>query len=230
MIAKISLLLFLFISCNSIAQESAAFAPQSIYDADTVVWFGADFTFFKLTDPRKVNEDDKLLEYVFAWNEEYKYGLSNVKLASLLEKKKVINDKEFTDAITNDFKVKPWIQSERNTISIEEIQLHLNDIESSNKGLGLIYIIENFYKDLPAELNGYFVWFDIETKKAIHFYQSSGYPNNDYYSASYLSNSASKRMPKSKGMTGYWYRGMIDATVEFTVEYKKGIKRQEKQY
>jgi hypothetical protein len=232
---KLILTLSLLISFNHTFGQKyeVEVAPESVYNANTIVWFGADFSFFKLTDEKKVGKDDELKVYIDAWNYEYKYGLPNVKLATLLKKEKVINDHEFTDEIAENFSNNQWIVKEENRLDPEEIQSHLLDIESENTGLGLIYIVVNFNKNLPGVM-GYFVWFDIKSKKIKFIYESKGTPSTDHFMNDgmkiYLGNKQKNRLPKSQGMTGYWYRGMIDATVDFSIEYKKGMEEDERRY
>lgn len=228
--------LFFFLTFSLFSQEEEMeFAPKRVYDADTIVWFGADFSFFRLSHEKKVGQDEELLGYIDEWNDEFKFGFSNVKLASLLKKKKVINDRSFTDNVTLNFKDRPWIISEKHIVDESEIEGHLIDIESENKGIGLVYVVVNFEKITEPEIKGYFVWFDIETRKMLHIYSSSGRPStehvNSYGGTVQISSKTKKnRVPKMQGMTGYWYRGMIDAAVEFADDYKKGIVVEEKQY
>lgn len=215
----------------SIAQKSdETHFSEIIYNADTIVWFGADFSLFKLSNPKKMDKDDELSKYVYAWNEEYKKGLSNVKLAQLLKKKKVINDKEYTDEVIQEFDYKNWIVMDQYTFTIEDVADQLPSYYSSHKGIGLVYFIENFYKTDPGQLNGYFVWFDIKTKKIIDYYYSKGQPSTVHFSGPEITIYVDKATPKSKGMIGYWYRGMIDATVDFVLKYADGIPKVEPKY
>lgn len=224
------LILFVGVSLSSLAQNEGELAPEVVYEADTIIWFGADFGLFKLSNPKKMGDDEKLKDYVYAWNEEFKFGLSNVKIASLFEKKKVINDRQFTDELAVEFNVRDWVINEKFTLSIEDVERRVLDYPSENSGIGLVYIIENFYKSNVSELNGYFVFFDIESRDVLYMYKSSGKPSTVYYTSNGGGLSHSKRMPKNTGMIGFWYRGMIDAVVDFSVNYKSGIIKEEKEY
>ncbi len=231
-LSRVFIILTLTAANATFAQKSDEdhFAEE-IYNADTIVWFGADFSLFKLSNPKKSDKDDELSNYVLAWNEEYKKGLSNVKIAQLLKKKKVINDREHTDEVIKEFDYGNWIVTEKHTITIDDIADELSSYASSNKGIGLVYFIENFYKTDPGQLNGYFVWFDIKTKNVIDYYYSKGQPSTVHFSGPELTiYSLNKLTPKTKGMVGYWYRGMIDSTVEFVLEYVEGIKKEEPKY
>ncbi|GEM_PF-6738739 len=226
---------FLFFSTSLIAQTEA---DSPIYGNDTIIWFGADFSLFRLSNPRKADKDEKTWEYIHAWNIEYENMISNVKLASLLKIKKVINDKEFTKNAYETFLDKNWIIDDRYKISGEEMQEHLQNYTSSHSGIGLVYMLENFKKEPPgpgamSKVHGYFVWFDISSKEIIKIFETDGHPSTLNYvpSGYWLIGDNKKNMPKSKGMTGYWFQGMVDATVEFSIEYKKGLpEEEERQY
>lgn len=211
----------------------------AIYNEDTITWFGADFSLFRLTNDKKVGKDEELKEYIFAWNIEYKNSISNVKLASWLSVNKVHNDKEFTDDAYKSFLAANWINTEKHKISRAEIEKHLSHYTSGHKGLGLVYILENFYKGAPigvpsddmTEVSGYFVWFDIESKSIVHIHNIIGNPPNsiNYLPSTYWKQNQVK-MPKDKVMTGIWLLGMVDATVKFSIEYKDGLPKVEKEY
>lgn len=224
------IILFLGVSLGSLAQYEDDFAPESVYNADTIVWFGADFALFKLSNPKKMGDDEKLRDYVYAWNEEFKFGLSNVKIASLFEKKKVVNDRQFTDELAEDFNVINWVVYDKHTLSMDDVERRVLDYPTDNSGVGLVYIIENFYKSEVSELNGYFVFFDIESRDVLYVFKSTGKPSTVHYTSNGGSFGNSKRVPKNTGMIGYWYRGMIDAVVDFSVNYKQGIIKEENEY
>jgi len=238
---KIALLLAsLLIGSSAYSQTTNGEVNPKIYGMDTVIWFGADFSLFRLSNARKMGKEEKLQEYIFAWNVEYKNSISNVKLKSWFNAKKVVNDKAFTDDAYVSFIPEQWIVAERHKITRAQIESHVKKVTTENTGLGLIYLIENMYKgapvgvpsnDPPSTVHGYFVWFDIASRDIIHIYESGGRPSTSPYSVSgQWTIMNKKKMPKNKGMTGYWFQGMVDATVKFSIDYKNGIEKEETQY
>lgn len=214
----------------SFAQNDKSASEQIIYNTDTIVWFGADFSLFRLSNQKKVGQEAKLYEYIYAWNYGYMHSFSNVKLASLISKKKVINDKEFTTSSYKDQLPPIWIIGNEHTVSTSEIEGLLAKVETKNKGVGLICILETFYKGDPSKVDGYFVWFDIESRKILHVYKSEGSPHTSHVNSGGVEIFWYKEKPANKGMTGYWMQGMLSATLRFTFDYKKGIVTKEKEY
>lgn len=230
--SKIIFVTFLFISSVSLAQYSSDAATPEIYKHDTIVWFGADFSQFNLCNSKKVGQDDKLYVYIQAWKEQYD-NLSNTKLAYLLKREKVIDDKAYTDKAYRLLESERWIYNtdEKPKLTPSDLQDLIQEYESEEvDGIGLVYVIESFFKGRPTSVNGYFVWFDIETKEILHIYNSVGTPSNSYYNSWGLEINWDDSLPVSKGMTGYWYHGMLDATLNFTIDFKTAIPRKERQY
>ena len=56
----------LFFVSSSFAQPKEEKPPVAIYGNDTVIWFGADFSLFRLSNPKKMEQDEKLYEYIYA--------------------------------------------------------------------------------------------------------------------------------------------------------------------
>jgi hypothetical protein len=226
----------LFFVSSSFAQPKEEKPPVAIYGNDTVIWFGADFSLFRLSNPKKMEQDEKLYEYIYAWNLEYKNTISNVKLASWLKAKKVVNDKDFTDSAYESYLTSNWIIEDKHEITLDEIEEHLKNYTSENSGIGLTFILENFKKEpsgpgATSKVHGYFIWFDIDSKKIIHSSKISGHPSTAHFNPSGgWVIGKDKKMPKNKGMTGYWFQGMVDATIKFSIEYKNGIEKEEVQY
>lgn len=218
------------------AQSQSGVPDSIIYRKDTIVWFGVDFSFLRLSNEKKIGDEEIVETYLPVWLDEHNKAFPNVKLASMLGKKKVINDKEYTSRAYTTLMPNQWIISKRHTISEDDIAEHIRDFESENHGLGLVYVVENFFKGLsgpgdplPSKVYGYFVWFDIDSKKIIYTHVIQGTPSTAYYNG-YGVIGNRKGVPKDKGMVGYWVQGLIDATVAFTIDYKKGIPVQETQY
>ena len=191
---------------------------EKIYGNDTVTWFGSDFSLFRLSNKKKVGEDEKLQSYIYGWNEYYKASVSNVKIASWISAKKVFNDKKFTDESYKNFLAKNWITEEKHTITKEDIQEHLKNYSSKHKGVGLVFIVECFHKTDLSMVSGYFVWFDIESKEVLQIFDVNGGATTFTYVKVILPKD--DKMPKSKGMIVYWVNGMVDSTIKFANEYK----------
>lgn len=214
-----TVLLFILISSFNLSL-SADNNPNIIYNSDTLTWFGSDFSLFRLTNPKKVGEDDKLKKYITAWNVYYNAAIPNVKMASWLSFKKVFNDTTFTSDVPENRIPLIWISKNKHTISDEIIQNHLLNYTSERTGLGLTFIIESFQKGDPSLVHGYFVWFDIKTKKIISIFKTQGTGRSVHFNSFGIALSRSKNMPIANGMTGYWLNGMIDSTLKFSIDFK----------
>lgn len=235
---KFTLSLFLsYCVLSASAQKRNDLSYDSpIYKSDTIVWFGVDFSFFRLSNEKKIGDEDKIKPLIDVWIDAYASAIPNVKLASLLGIKKVINDKEFTNSIYREKIPAVWIIGNRHEVTESDISDHILTYKSDYKGLGLVYVLENFFKgesgvgdEVPSKVHGYFVWFDIDSKDIIEIQEIYGTPATAYYNGAWVVGQR-KGSPKDKGMVGYWLQGMIDATVAFTIDYKRAIPKEEKQY
>jgi hypothetical protein len=207
-----------------------------IYKTDTVVWFGPDFSLIRLSNEKKMGDEEKITPLLEVWIEGYSSAISNVKLASLLGVKKVINDKDYTSELYKTELPKEWIVNRRHIITEDDISDHIENFKSDNEGIGVVYIVENFFKGLsgvgdevPSVVHGYFVWFDIRSKDVIAIQTIDGTPATAYYNGAWVVGTR-KGSPKDKGMVGYWLQGMIDATIAFTIDYKNAIPKEVEQY
>lgn len=229
--SKYALFIFLFISTSCFTQGSNNAGTPEVYAADSIVWFGADFSQFNLCNQKKIGQDDKLYVYIQAWKEQYD-KLANTKLASLLKREKVFNDKAYTDLVYQELKGNQWIYNNepKDALTASDLQDELNDYESEfEEGIGLVFFVNGFNKKIPS-VTGYFVWFDVASKEIIHIYNAQGKPSTQYYNSWGVEVTWDKSLPVSKGMTGYWYQGMVDATLNFTIDFKTAIPRKENKY
>lgn len=194
---------------------------ELIYNVDTITWFGADFSLFRLSNKKKVGQEQKLLKYFYAWSEYYKLSISNVKMANWLSIKKVFNDKEFTDEAYKKLLPSKWIIETPHTISSVDIESHLLNYTSKHTGIGLTFMVESFYKGDPSMVHGYFVWFDIKSKKILHLFKTNGGPSSLHAGYRGVTVGKDKNLPKQNGMTGYWLNGMVESTLKFKIDFKE---------
>ncbi len=213
--------LFILSSFISFSQIEAEEINPKIYSTDTITWFGADFSLFKLANRKKNGQEEKLMKYIYAWNTQYRNYFTNVKMARLLSLKKVYKDFEFTNNVSDNYNESNWISSTRHSINYNDIENHISNFDSENDGIGLVYIIECFNKYEISKVHGYFVWFKIETKEILYIDKTEGKPTTGHLNSWGVEISWDKNMPKNKGMTGFWFQGMIDATIKFTFDYKE---------
>jgi hypothetical protein len=204
---------------NYVQGTSPESINESIYNNDTVVWFGSDFSLFRLSNQKKFGQEERVHPFIYAWIEYYKASISNVKIANWISAKKVFNDKTFTDESYKNFLPKQFIVNEKHVISKSDIETHLKEYSSEHKGVGLVFIIECLHKSDPSMVQGYFVWFDIESKKILHIFDVEGGATT--FRLVKLVIIDDDKMPKrGKGMIDYWTQGMINATVHFATDYK----------
>lgn len=219
---------FLILVGSSFAQKQVS-ADSPIYNRDTVIWFGADFSLFRLTNPAKVGKDDDNRHFIPLWIEEYKYALSNVKLASMLGVSKVLNDKDYT---TNSFEgnlPSTWILEEEYSASANDIDNLITKYKSRYSGLGLVFMVVNFQKEKPgpggevSRVNGYFVWFNTDTREVYEILETHGLAKSNVHT------SKNPNPPKrsDRGMVYYWMQGMLDATIAYSFDFSDHRPKQE---
>ena len=85
-----------------------------------------------------------------------------------------------------------WITTENHVVSNSEIEAHISKYNVSETGIGLVFIVENLNKNIKKS-SGYFIWFDMNSKKIV------------------LSQKVMGR-PSAGGLSSYWGRSLEDAT------------------
>lgn len=205
--------------------ESSGPIPVEIRNLETLNWFGPDFSLFRLSNKRKATEEESNFKYIDIWIKYYEEMVPNVKMASLLGIENVVVDYSYNLDNYQSFLVDDWIQKDRFYITEKDLKYHLKTYESKlKKGIGLTFIIENFHKGKPCKAYGYFVWFDIATNKIIHITPTSGNPSTKYMSSQGFVVTNGMAAGITKGMSGYWLQGMLDATLDFTIDFKLATK------
>jgi len=153
----------------------AASAQQELLQSTEVVWYGIDFShskfigeFSQFSDAGTKSSEEIQVKYFPAWNnivitesEKYNikkfYGFDEVKTDLELVKKN--NAAADIDAIFD--------QAAKNDLSEEKVQKIISSYQiSGKKGLGLVFIVDNFNK---TEEQGsiYVTFFDLATKKVL---------------------------------------------------------------
>ena len=239
----ITIILALF--CFSVQFTSAQNEDinQRIYDEDTIVWFGLDMSLMRLTNYSKIGTEHEVLPYLSDWVVSYASAFPNVKMASMLKRRKVYLDTLYTASAFKTNLPAKWIISDPHALSEYDIEDYVKEITTKHHGVGLIFIIENLFKgesglgnEVPSEVRGKFVWFDIDTRQVLHIQSSIGTPNTVYFTGGSSGNPGGltvgkrKRRPAQRGFEGYWLQGMIDATSSFTLKYKDKMPREEQRY
>jgi hypothetical protein len=163
---------FLLTMCSAIFTVSA---QEDLLHSGEVVWYGVDFShskfkgeFSQFSDAGTKSSEEIQVKYFPAWNnliinepDKYNikkfYGFDEVGVDLDLVKKN--NAAADIDAIFD--------PSKPNNLSPEKIQKIINSYHiSGKKGLGLVFIVDNFNK-IEEQGNIYVTFFDLATKKVI---------------------------------------------------------------
>ena len=152
---------------------------SQVFDTDTIIYHGIDFSSFKLVNGKKVGTEDIVKKYFPYWIlrlEKYfnsskfrnRFNLLCGSSGSSILNKKIILKRE---KINRNFKKlnNDWIVYENDTLSFEIIQDKIRNYDIENyhdKSLGFVIIPESFIKDEEKALVN-FVIFNNNSKKIL---------------------------------------------------------------
>lgn len=162
---------------------------KEIFECKEVVFYGYDFSDFKLAEGKRIYTTD-LLKYIPGWIEYQKEELNENDLAKKLNKESVMFDFGYTLSLIDSLEGKELITLMKHSISPDSIQGKIDNYKTKdNSGIGLVVIVECFEKETEMA-TAYFVFFDIATKKII---------SSDYYGLN---------KPGGFGLSSYWSSGL----------------------
>jgi hypothetical protein len=173
--------------------EVINYSESDIYSDDfDTYWMGLDFSLFKLTDIKFLGRDDELSKYIPAWQ---KIFLTEIPMSTLQRWFYKRNFKDYRligQAMYNEHLNSTWISTEANSITEDDITVHLKNYPLKNSGIGLVFMVENLNKTNKV-MSGYFVWFNMTSKEIILSERVSGRPSHG-------------------SMSSYWGKSFIPAT------------------
>ena len=203
--------LFILLSTLSLAQDDIKdeFAPnfEKVYEADTIIYYGIDFSNFGLFNPEKVGQEESIIKYFPVWINGVHKAYSKDQMEAILKKEV---EKNF-QPVQERYKLirDEWIGFEKHTFETDKIQSIVKEYElDRTTGVGLVLIIENFNKEKEhARVN--FTFFDIETREVLWSVESKG-------------------EAMSAGMTKHWVNAIGSTFGPFKQAYRIAFKKMKK--
>jgi hypothetical protein len=193
---------------------------KDISNATEIVFFGYDFSNFKLVDPKsvgniqlkdpvKIKEVSKnpIKQYISSWVGYLLDRMGEKYFAKHLKTSKVIFDFDYTFEKIKNLSDSNIIGLSKTNIPKDSIQSIINDYQVKQKeGIGFAIIVECFNKSKEST-SAYFTFFDIASKKVIM---------TDYFITSHAD---------GIGLTNHWGYG-LNYTVNsyMTNEFKSNVK------
>jgi hypothetical protein len=163
---------------------------NDVYTANELMYYGLDFSNFRLVEPDRINEgaDIKNIEFP-AWNAFVLNEITMKKMAKWFKKSNIVYNPTAVTIVNTRV-------SEKNVVARLPFHAELDDIKTTianyekpsnhNVKIGMVVCVEYFQKK-PREAAAYFIFFDIE--------------NGAIISSERLT---TKDVSDGKGITDYW--------------------------
>jgi len=176
---RLGLSIFILISSVGISYcQSGSTSEQTVFDAKEIVFYGYDFTHFRLSDVKRMDQDIK--KFVFIWTEFCQEHITEKTLRSWLEKDEVTFNLYPTLTLNKTLNSENlgWVTPY--TISKDSIQSYIDEYQITEKqGVGFVVIVECF-DNASKRASGYFTFFDIATKQFLMADYVSSRDKNSY--------------------------------------------------
>lgn len=157
-------LLFAFCICSFASNAQNA---KAIFDAESIVYYGIDFskTKFALPDAKASEIKDKYFE---GWNELVMTDNERFNKESAFQKLKIYYDLAVVGRRNAAVKINEIEGNADNLLSKEAIEQIISDYKGGSKtqGVGFVFVVESFSKK-KAEGVAHAVFFDIATRKVL---------------------------------------------------------------
>lgn len=160
------LILVYFANYPSYSQKIYS-SEKDIFLANEIIFFGYDYSDFRLADAKRMDEDVK--NFIFIWIANSQTGLSENEMASrtYLNKDKVVYNFDPTLERIKKLKSEDLITLTKHNISKDSIQTFIDSYNIKEKeGIGFVVIVECFDKNHKT-VSGYCTFFDIATRKLL---------------------------------------------------------------
>lgn len=210
-IKSLSLLLLLSLTHVSVAQEDIkdeySFDFARVYDADTIYYYGYDFSNFGLANPEKVGQEESIKKFFVAWMHDIHeiYKKSDLEVLLKTEVKKDLQLVQDRYKLIRD----EWITFEPHRFDTEKIKEIVKEYElNRTSGIGFVMIVENFNKE-KEHVRVNYTFFDIATREVLWSVESKG-------------------EAMGAGMTNHWSKGLEDAFTPFKIAYNDARRAEKK--
>lgn len=200
---RIAILLLFTLLINPIISlgQNNKYKAYDILKADTIIWYGFDFSQLKLTNGDKVDQA-ATIKYRDgpAWVECLEESFTESELRKCFYKKYIIN----TESTKSSFE----LLDDNNWVIVKPFALDTGLIgniikqydHQNNKGIGLVVLLENFNK-YQEEVSEFMVFFDIVSNEIIYLVRITG-------------------KTYGIGMTKHWCdHGVVEITKDYLVRH-----------
>ncbi|UII20138.1 hypothetical protein [Fulvivirga ligni] len=193
---KQSLVVFLFL----VVGFTNCLKAQSVFDNNSVTFYGIDFSHFKLADPKYLDQPYLVKEWMPQWVEkstrEKEYYESSFK-------KEFHFDFEYTLGLIPGLDKDNLVVDSKHVLPRDSVQAIVQCYDlKQEEGLGFVIIAECFNKHTKHP-SAYFVWFDIDTREILN--------------ANYMSS----KEADGYGMVNYWAVGLKGLLNQYRSWFKK---------
>lgn len=163
---KCVLLLIGVIFCLTTNGQNVYTSKKDISAAKEIIFFGYDYSHFKLTEPKRYLEGEIKKNIPF-WIDYLYTKEDETFLKRKMNKDKIIFDLKYTTDVYHSLSDNNLVSLNNHTIEIDSIQSIINNYRAVEKeGIGLTIIVECFNKE-KVSTSAYFTFFDISTKKVL---------------------------------------------------------------
>tara|TARA_B110000285_G_scaffold121611_1_gene137500 strand:- start:423 stop:1061 length:639 start_codon:yes stop_codon:yes gene_type:complete len=204
-------LLFILLSTISIAQDGLkdeyVHDFEKVYDADTIFYYGIDFSNFGLYNPEKVGHEQIIMKFFPVWMNKVHEAYSKGQIEMILKKevKKNFQQVQSRYKLLRD----EWIGFDKHTLETQQIQELVKDYKlKRTTGIGLVLIIENFNKEKEnARVN--YTFFDITSREILWSIETKGEATG-------------------AGMTNHWATAIKNSFGPFKLTYRSALRKVKK--
>ncbi|MCH2229846.1 MAG: hypothetical protein MK105_05840 [Crocinitomicaceae bacterium] len=209
---KFTTLLIFFIlpiiaySQSSLKEEYTQDATR-VFDAEEIVFYGIDFSNFRLVNPEKHGQENELKKFLTAWMSDFHKSFPKERVKAILKKdiERDLQSVQQRYQLLGD----KWIVFNDYRFDFDTLKSILKSYElPQNEGLGLVLIIENFNKEAENVMVNY-TFFDIKTKEVLWSLKIQSYAGG-------------------AGMTNHWANGLIMSMGQFKRSYRGALLKNKK--
>lgn len=213
--ARVILLVTIYcIPLNSIAQKrkkALIYNPQSelIFSANEIVYYGLDFTHFKISDFKKINQGQEMkTKYFPALVGRFNNDMPPERVGNYLRKSSVgdlnfIGDLNTIQLLIKDMNPDDIVLANTFILTNDSIaEIVKNYKLKETNGIGFVQIGESFNK-AERYLTVFYVFFDIASREVLFSIKPKGLPGSKW------------------GFTDYLYNGLMDTYSIFIDYYRK---------
>jgi len=167
---------------------------QKVFDANSIFYYGFDFSNMILVNSKKIGQEQKMNKYFTAWLSDFEGVVPFKKIKHYLKKDFLINVKTNIQSRYFINTKKNWIASSDNNIDIDDVFSLVGEymnVINEKKGIGLVGIVESFNKS-EERVSIIFTFFDVETGEVLWVTKAKGKSGG-------------------KGFTRHWTIGMMES-------------------